>query len=121
MSDRREQYQEAFGAFVRGDLEVAVSRYEALVAQAPDFALAFQGLAEAHARLGQLDDAIAAMVEKLTSSGVVSAAGNRRAFRAGEEPLDTFRRYMAIYAREQADCHLSPALIANLERNWNNR
>ena len=70
---------------------------------------------------GRMDEAIASMVEKLTSSGVVSAAGNRRAFRAGEEPLDTFRRYMAIYAREQADCHLSPALIANLERNWKNR
>ena len=70
---------------------------------------------------GAMDDAIASMVEKLTSSGVVSAAGNRRAFRAGEEPLDAFRRYMAIYAREQADCHLSPALVANLERNWKNR
>jgi thioesterase DpgC len=50
---------------------------------------------------------------------VVSAAGNRRAFRAGEEPLDLFRRYMAVYAREQAYCHFSQALIANLERNWN--
>jgi thioesterase DpgC len=69
----------------------------------------------------KMDGAIASMVEKLTSSGVVSAAGNRRAFRAGEEPLDTFRRYMAIYAREQAGCHFSPALIANLERNWKNR
>ena len=69
----------------------------------------------------RMDDAIAATVEKLTSSGVVSAAANRRAFRAGEEPLDTFRRYMAVYAREQADCHLSPALVANLERNWKKR
>jgi thioesterase DpgC len=68
-----------------------------------------------------MDDAIAGMVEKLTSSGVVSAAGNRRAFRAGEEPLDAFRRYMAVYAREQAYCHLSPALVANLERNWKQR
>ena len=68
-----------------------------------------------------MDDAIAAMVDRLTSSGVVSAAGNRRAFRAGEEPLDTFRRYMAIYAREQAECHLSPALVSNLERNWKQR
>ncbi len=66
----------------------------------------------------RMDDAVAATVEKLTSSGVVSAAGNRRAFRAGEEPLDTFRRYMAVYAREQAYCHFSPALVANLERNW---
>jgi hypothetical protein len=29
-----------------------------------------------------------------------------RAFRAGEKPLDSSRRYMAVYAR------------ANLERNW---
>ncbi len=67
---------------------------------------------------GEMDDAIRKTVEKLTGSGVVSAAGNRRAFRAGEEPLDVFRRYMAVYAREQAYCHFSPALIANLEKNW---
>ena len=66
----------------------------------------------------QMDHALAAIVEKLTSSGVVSAAGNRRAFRAGEEPLDDFRRYMGVYAREQAYCHFSPALVANLEKNW---
>ena len=70
---------------------------------------------------GNMDQALAATIEKLTSSGVVSAAANRRAFRAGEEPLDTFRRYMAVYAREQADCHFSPALIANLEKNWKKR
>jgi thioesterase DpgC len=49
---------------------------------------------------------------------VVSAAGNRRALRIVEEPLDAFRRYMAVYAREQAHCHFSPALVDNLERNW---
>jgi (3,5-dihydroxyphenyl)acetyl-CoA 1,2-dioxygenase len=65
-----------------------------------------------------MDAAVQAVVENLTTSGVVSAAGNRRAFRAGEEPLDAFRRYMAVYAREQAYCHLSPALVANLEKNW---
>ncbi|HEU0259926.1 MAG TPA: hypothetical protein VFR57_10985, partial [Burkholderiales bacterium] len=69
----------------------------------------------------RMDEAINAMMDRLTSSGVVSAAGNRRAFRGGEEPLDTFRRYMAIYAREQAECHLSPALVCNLERNWKQR
>jgi len=58
-------------------------------------------------------------VDKLTGSGVVSAAGNRRAFRAAQEPLDLFRRYMAVYAREQAQCHFSPALIGNLEKHWN--
>jgi thioesterase DpgC len=66
-----------------------------------------------------MDQALSKTVEKLTGSGVVSAAGNRRAFRAGQEPLDTFRRYMAVYAREQAQCHFSPALIANLEKHWN--
>jgi thioesterase DpgC len=25
---------------------------------------------------------------------------------------------MSVYAREQAYCHFSPALISNLERNW---
>jgi (3,5-dihydroxyphenyl)acetyl-CoA 1,2-dioxygenase len=65
-----------------------------------------------------MDKAIERTIEHLTNSGVVSAAGNKRAFRAGEEPLDTFRRYMAVYAREQAQCHFSPALIANLERHW---
>ena len=65
-----------------------------------------------------MDQAIGRTIEHLTNSGVVSAAGNKRAFRAGEEPLDTFRRYMAVYAREQAQCHFSPALIANLERHW---
>ena len=65
-----------------------------------------------------MDASIENAVRQLTGSGIVSAAGNRRAFRAGEEPLDAFRRYMAVYAREQAYCHFSPALIANLERNW---
>jgi thioesterase DpgC len=60
-------------------------------------------------------------VERLTSSGTVSAVGNRRALRIGAEPLDLFRRYCSVYAREQAYCHFSPALIANLERNWDAR
>jgi len=48
----------------------------------------------------------------------VSAAANRKALRVADEPLDVFRRYMALYAREQAECHYSPALIRNLEQNW---
>lgn len=65
-----------------------------------------------------MDAEIERTVALLTGSGLVSAASNRRAFRAGEEPLDAFRRYMAVYAREQALCHFSPALIANLEKHW---
>ena len=66
----------------------------------------------------QVDQKLEELVQRLTSSGVVSAAGNRRAMRIVEEPLDAFRRYMAVYAREQAQCHFSPALVDNLERNW---
>ena len=68
---------------------------------------------------GEVDATIKRVAEDFTGSGVVSAAGNRRAFRVGEEPLDTFRRYMAVYCREQAYCQFSPALIANLEKHWN--
>jgi thioesterase DpgC len=69
----------------------------------------------------EMDAAIERTVEKLTGSGVVSAASNRRAFRIAQEPLDLFRNYFAVYALEQAYCHFSPALIANLEQNWNAR
>jgi thioesterase DpgC len=65
-----------------------------------------------------MDAEVQRFVDLLTSSGMVSAASNRRSFRAAEEPLDAFRRYMAIYSREQAHCHFSPALIRNLEANW---
>ncbi|HZS83587.1 MAG TPA: enoyl-CoA hydratase/isomerase family protein [Stellaceae bacterium] len=68
---------------------------------------------------GAMDAAIAGAVAALAGAGLVSAAGNRRAIRVGQEPLDLFRRYIAVYAREQAFCHFSPQLIANLERNWN--
>jgi (3,5-dihydroxyphenyl)acetyl-CoA 1,2-dioxygenase len=67
----------------------------------------------------RLDEAVQARVEALTSSGLVNAAANRRALRVGEEPLDIFRQYMATFSREQAYCHLSPALVRNLEEHWN--
>ena len=67
----------------------------------------------------EVERTVMKVCDDFTGSGVVSAAGNRRAFRVGEEPLDTFRRYMAVYCREQAYCHFSPALIANLEKHWN--
>ena len=65
-----------------------------------------------------VDSTLAARVDALTGSGLVSAAANRRALRIGQEPLDVFRTYMAAYAADQAHCHLSPALVDNLERNW---
>jgi len=65
-----------------------------------------------------MDAAVEARVAALTDSGLVNAAGNRRALRVGAEPLDVFRRYMSLFCREQAYCHLSPALVRNLEQHW---
>jgi thioesterase DpgC len=70
---------------------------------------------------GEMDAAIERTVSMLTSAGSVGAIGNRRSFRVAVEPLDLFRRYFAVYAREQALCHFSPALISNLEQNWGAR
>ena len=53
------------------------------------------------------------------NSGMVSAAGNRKAIRSQQETLDGYRNYMAIYAELQAQCHLSSQLIHNLEKHWN--
>jgi thioesterase DpgC len=66
----------------------------------------------------RMDAALVQAVEDLTSSGIVSAVGNRRQFRIGQEPLDLFRRYLALYAKEQGYCHFSDVLISNLERHW---
>jgi thioesterase DpgC len=65
-----------------------------------------------------MDAAIAAAAANCTGSGVVSAGANRKAIRVGAEPRETLRQYLALYCREQGDCHFSPALIGNLERNW---
>lgn len=68
---------------------------------------------------GEIDAAIVRVIDRLTGSGAVGAIGNRRALRLAAEPFDTFRQYAALYAREQALCHFSPALISNLEMFWN--
>jgi thioesterase DpgC len=67
----------------------------------------------------EMDAALSRVVDGLTGAGVVSAVANRRTFRVVQEPIATFLAYAAVYAREQAYCHFSPALIANLERHWN--
>jgi (3,5-dihydroxyphenyl)acetyl-CoA 1,2-dioxygenase len=67
---------------------------------------------------GEIDGAIVAAATELMSAGPTSLVANRRQLRIAAEPLDVFRRYMASYAREQAYCFYSPALIDNLERNW---
>jgi thioesterase DpgC len=66
-----------------------------------------------------IDATLVKVIDRIGSAGHVGAIGNRRALRVSLEPLDLFRRYTALYAREQAHCHFSPALIDNLERHWN--
>ena len=65
-----------------------------------------------------MDAAIERTVTMMTNAGAVGAIGNRRALRVGAEPLHVFRRYLAVYAREQTECHFSQALVRNLEQNW---
>jgi thioesterase DpgC len=66
----------------------------------------------------EIDAATERSAAELMSAGATSLVANRRQLRIAAEPLSTFRRYMASYAREQAYCFYSPALIENLERNW---
>jgi thioesterase DpgC len=70
---------------------------------------------------GAMDAAIRVAASEVMSAGVTSLQANRQALRKAQEPLDLFRRYMSSYSREQAHCLYSPALIDNLERNWNAR
>lgn len=65
-----------------------------------------------------MDEALERSATQLLSAGTTALVANRRALRAAQEPLDQFRRYMSVYASEQARCMYSPALISNLERNW---
>ena len=67
----------------------------------------------------EMDAAIERVVSAGIDSGLVSAGANKKAMRIQTEPFDTFRQYLATYAREQAFCSLSEQLIANLERHWN--
>jgi thioesterase DpgC len=67
----------------------------------------------------KMDEAIQETIDAALSSGMVSAAGNRRALRVGQENLELYRVYAASFAEAQAHCHLSPQLIRNLEKYWN--
>ena len=92
----------------------AIQYERKLVCDSPEGRLICDELAPAE----EMDATIERLIDGLTNAGAVSAIGNRRAFRVVEEPLDLFRRYCSAYARDQAYCCFSPALIANLERNW---
>ena len=66
----------------------------------------------------ELEQAVQRVVVNARGSGMVSVSGNRKALRVQAEPLEVYRRYLAAYCEEQARCHLSGQLIANLENHW---
>lgn len=68
--------------------------------------------------LGQVEAAIDRVADMLLAAGDASFVANRRCLRAGVEPSHVFRAYMALYAREQACCLLSPGLPDRLEATW---
>ena len=67
---------------------------------------------------GQMEEAIQRNTEQMVRAGFTSTVSNRKALRVGQEPLATYRRYMAVYARQQCLCMYDQALIDNLERSW---
>ena len=67
---------------------------------------------------GRVGEAIEAAAGRLLGMGQVSVVANRRALRAAQEPLDSFRGFMSTYAIEQARCLTSEQLVDNLERTW---
>lgn len=76
-------------------------------------------IADAVVDADEVEPRVEALALELGAAGLTSLVANRRALRFGHEPLDLFRRYMAAYSAAQARCLYSPALIENLERNWN--
>jgi thioesterase DpgC len=67
---------------------------------------------------GQMEDAIARNTAQMVRAGFMSTISNRKALRVGQEPLATYRRYMATYSRQQCLCMYDQALIDNLEHSW---
>jgi (3,5-dihydroxyphenyl)acetyl-CoA 1,2-dioxygenase len=67
---------------------------------------------------GQMEDAIARNAAQMVRAGFTSTVSNRKALRAGQEPLPVYRSYMATYSRQQCLCMYDQALMDNLERSW---
>jgi tetratricopeptide (TPR) repeat protein len=61
VADLKALYKEAFGAFSRRDFDAAIAGYRRVLELSPSFALGWQGLAEALAKHGDLDEAIRAI------------------------------------------------------------
>ncbi len=61
MGDIRAMYQEAFDHFSEQEYDLSIAAYQRVNEADPTFVLAYQGLAEAHGRKGDLQAAIAAI------------------------------------------------------------
>ena len=66
----------------------------------------------------EMEDAIVRNTAQMVRAGFTSTVSNRKALRVGQEPLDVYRRYTAVYSRQQCFCFYDPALIGNLEHSW---
>jgi thioesterase DpgC len=66
----------------------------------------------------KMEEAIAHDTAQMIRGGFVSTIANRKALRVGQEPLSSFRHYMAVYSRQQSLCLYDQDLIDNLERMW---
>jgi len=60
MSQARDLYKEGFALFAQKDLDGAIAKYEEALEADPAFALAWNALAMAHSRKGEVDEALAA-------------------------------------------------------------
>ncbi len=67
----------------------------------------------------EMDAALDRVIASFTDSGVVSAAGNRRAFRVAQEPLDHVPPLHGGLCARAGLLPFHPALIGNLEKHWN--
>ena len=61
MTQAADLYKEAFGAFTRGENDIAIEQFTKAIEIDPGFALAYQGLAEVYSRSERLDEAIEAI------------------------------------------------------------
>lgn len=65
-----------------------------------------------------MEAAIERNTKQMIAAGFTSTVSNRKALRVGQEPWDVYRRYMAVYSRQQSFCFYDQALISNLEHSW---
>jgi thioesterase DpgC len=69
----------------------------------------------------QIEEALHNIVKEVSENGIHGMISNRKAFRIGVEPVETFRNYMEMFSKEQAQCMYNNEIIKNLEDFWGER